>query len=374
MVSEGRLFRSAPTAEAHPGTLGGGALAERACLPPAGHFSPRKSAENAPGAAAPGPPLGRAACIPGRGIAQAVTLHRAVPFHTTRPFPASRGPVESGNRYGYYGFHKGRMDCPGTGVEMAHGSFLHILSMFAVGARIARPCRAAASRGGRGGCARPFVPPHQRPPCVKGPQGSAACGRTSDRSGWAAACLGGPQRGPGRLSGNPGLSAARLTGGLSTPPTRLRRATSPYTGEAFSAAFDGNPQAPAPKRTRDARPYGGDGWPGGNVGADAFIDPCRAAASRGGRGGCARPFVRPHQRPPCVKGAVSRQADWGIVNPSGTAPPCHLPLHRGGFFRRVRWKPSGTGTKADARCAPLRRGRVAWWKCRGRCLHRPVPL
>ena len=141
MVSEGRLFRSAPTAEAHPGTLGGGALAERACLPPAGHFSPRKSAENAPGAAAPGPPLGRAACIPGRGITQAVTLHRAVPFHTTRPFPASRGPVESGNRYGYCGFHKGRMDCPGTGVDMAHGSFLHILSMFAIGARIARPCR-----------------------------------------------------------------------------------------------------------------------------------------------------------------------------------------------------------------------------------------
>ena len=137
------------------------------------------------------------------------------------------------------------------------------------------PCREAASRGGCNGCGRPFVPPHQRPPCVKGPQGSAACGRTSDRSGWAAACLGGPQRGPGRLSGNPELSAARLTGGLSTPPTRLRRATSPYTGEAFSAAFDGNPQAPAPKRTRDARPYGGDGWPGGNVGADAFIGPCR---------------------------------------------------------------------------------------------------
>ena len=58
MAAEGRLFRSAPTAEAHPGTLGGGALAARTCLPPAGHFSPRKSAENAPGAAAPGPPVG----------------------------------------------------------------------------------------------------------------------------------------------------------------------------------------------------------------------------------------------------------------------------------------------------------------------------
>ncbi len=37
----------------------------------------------------------------------------------------------------------------------------------------------------------------------RGPQGSAASGGRSDRSGWAATCLGGPQRGPGRLSGNP---------------------------------------------------------------------------------------------------------------------------------------------------------------------------
>ena len=105
-----------------------------------------------------------------------------------------------------------------------------------VGARIARPCREAASRERRGGCTRPYAPPHQRPPCVKGPQGSAACGRASDRSGPAAACLGGPQRGPGRLSGNPGLSAARLTGGLSTPPAL--RATSPYTGEALGRCVD----------------------------------------------------------------------------------------------------------------------------------------
>ena len=73
-------------------------------LPPAGHFSPRKSAENAPGAAAPGLPWGCAACIPRRGISQAVAVHRAVPFHTASPFPASRGPVESDSRYGYRGF------------------------------------------------------------------------------------------------------------------------------------------------------------------------------------------------------------------------------------------------------------------------------
>ena len=44
-------------------------------------------------------------------------------------------------------------------------------------------------------------------------------------------------------------------------------------------------------------------------------------------------------RPPCAKGAVG-EADWGIVekgkkesnpdNPSVTASPCHLPLHRRG--------------------------------------------
>ena len=73
--------------------------------PPAGDFSPRKSPQNAPGAAAPGPLLGPAACIPRRGIARAVTLHRVVTFHTACPFPASRGPVESDGRYGYRGFH-----------------------------------------------------------------------------------------------------------------------------------------------------------------------------------------------------------------------------------------------------------------------------
>ena len=103
------------------------------------------------------------------------------------------------------------------------------------------PCRAAASREGRGGFGGRLYRRTQRPPCVKGPQGSAACGGRSDRSGPAAACLGGPRCGPPRLRGNPELSAARLTGGLTeefsvplelkTPPAL--RATSPYTGEAL---------------------------------------------------------------------------------------------------------------------------------------------
>ena len=73
-------------------------------LPPAGDFSPQKSPQNAPGAAAPGPPWGCAACIPGSGIAQAAAVLRAVPPHTACPFPASRGPVESDGRYGYRTF------------------------------------------------------------------------------------------------------------------------------------------------------------------------------------------------------------------------------------------------------------------------------
>ena len=64
----------------------------------------------------PVPLRGPAACISGRGIAQAVTLHQAVPFHTPYPFPASRDPVESDGRCGYRSFLKGRTDFPGTGV------------------------------------------------------------------------------------------------------------------------------------------------------------------------------------------------------------------------------------------------------------------
>ena len=60
-----------------------------------------------------------------------------------------------------------------------------------------------------------------------GPQGSAACGRASDRSGWAAACLGGPLRGPGGLSGNPDHRPLRGWG-LCFPPAGLCHATSPW--------------------------------------------------------------------------------------------------------------------------------------------------
>ncbi|MBS5724989.1 MAG: hypothetical protein KHW59_04305, partial [Clostridiales bacterium] len=41
-----------------------------------------------------------------------------------------------------------------------------------------------------------------------------------------------------------------------------------------------------------------------------------------------------NSKAPLCKGGKSALADWGIVffnNPSDTAVPCHLPLHRGGL-------------------------------------------
>ena len=135
-----------------------------------GTFRAVRSSQNAPGAAAPGPPLGPAACIPRSGISWAAKLHRAVPFHTACPFPASRGPVESEGRYGYRTFLKGRTYCPRTKAKSCTRQLLRINvafptvgaaisrppccvvgtpaanapgCIFAVGARNARPCRAS---------------------------------------------------------------------------------------------------------------------------------------------------------------------------------------------------------------------------------------
>ena len=111
------------------GLFDGSVLATRPYLPPAGNFSPQKSSQNAPGAAAPGLPWGCAACIPRKGIARAVTLHRAVPSHTACPFSAPRGPVKSDGRYGYRGFLKGRTDCLGTEGGLCTRQFLRNFSI-----------------------------------------------------------------------------------------------------------------------------------------------------------------------------------------------------------------------------------------------------
>ena len=83
---------------------------------------------------------------------------------------------------------------------------------------------------------------------------------------------------------------------FSTPPSRLRRATSPKALRALGEALPCVRRVRsgiAAMRMRDARPYGENGCPGRNVGADAYIGPKREAASRGGCGGCERPFVPP---------------------------------------------------------------------------------
>ena len=97
---------------------------------PRGEESPKRA-----GGCGPRSPFGPAACIPRGGISQAVTLHRAILPYTACPFPASRGPVESGNCYGYRTFLKGRTYCPGTQGNDCTQSFTRILPSFAVGAR-----------------------------------------------------------------------------------------------------------------------------------------------------------------------------------------------------------------------------------------------
>ena len=104
-------------------------------------------------------------------------------------------------------------------------------------------------------------------PLRGGPQGSAACGRISDRSGWAATCLGGLQRGPGRPSGNPG---ARLhhDGGVDTVQTAFRSRRSlrkrplaaradvgigPYRRQQRCSGTNGFPQPPYPPREAASR-------------------------------------------------------------------------------------------------------------------------
>ena len=146
----GRAMR-APTASVRfPQTLWRRGLV----LPPAGNFSPQKSSQNAPGAAAPGPLLAVRRASPEEATRRLSGPIDPVGVVTLYPIKASRGPVESDNRCGYRTFLKGRTYCPGTGRAAAHGSFC---------ARISRPnCR--------GGYQQPagwrFTPHPRRRPCL----------------------------------------------------------------------------------------------------------------------------------------------------------------------------------------------------------------
>ena len=110
------------------------------CLPPAGDFSRGEEFPKCAGGCGPRTPFGSAACIPRGGIFQTGALHRAIPSHTACPFPASRGPVESGNCYGYRTFLKGRTNCPRTGGRCCTRQLLRTnITVHAVGAAISRP-------------------------------------------------------------------------------------------------------------------------------------------------------------------------------------------------------------------------------------------
>ena len=105
-----------------------------------GTFHRRKVPKMRRGLRPPDSRRGSAACIPRGGISQAVTLHRAIPSHTACPFPASRGPGKSDNRYGYRTFLKGRTHCPGTGGRCCTRQLLRTnITVHAVGAAISRP-------------------------------------------------------------------------------------------------------------------------------------------------------------------------------------------------------------------------------------------
>ena len=154
------------------------------------------------------------------------------------------------------------------------------IGLRAVGARIARPGR-VSGLSWRVRWLRKAIctaaPP--KAPLCKGPQGSAACGRASDRSGPAATCLGGPQRGPGRFRGNPEVSRQSRDGGdqnhrspralwrsaVPNNPSVSLRLTAPLTqGSLFCAARRRVHIASARQRIRCAaraaasRPYGSE--------------------------------------------------------------------------------------------------------------------
>ena len=148
------------------------------------------------GGCGPRTPFGCAACIPGRGIARAAALLRAVPSGTPYPFNASRGTVESDNRYGYTTFLKGRTGCLRTGRDAAHGS---------IHARIPHPNR-------RGGLyARPYPGGDSRRSwMVLSAVGSVRCrGRGGNRQ-LAAGVVARPCGSPNPLIGHraPGAPAA----------------------------------------------------------------------------------------------------------------------------------------------------------------------
>ena len=139
----------------------------------------------------------------------------------------------------------------------------------AVGARIARPRRVSGLSWGVWWFDMAVCTAAPRPPCVKG-----AVSRQAD---W-------------------GIDSVVYRYRATTPPSGLRPATSPYTGEALVGALA--------------------------AGAADKLASGRAAASRGGTVAAEGRLHRRTPRPPCVKGAGSRSETGGLSAP--TAPWRHL--------------------------------------------------
>ena len=146
-------------------------------------------------------------------------------------------------------------------------------TVFAVGARIARPPREAVFRDGKGVVQGRFLRRTQRPPCVTGPQESAACGGCGDLK--------------------PPLGAQGA-----------RKGALPVAGQATAAV--GQPLALADR----------------NAGREGLVATrrCHGISHDGGD--------QSFRSLPVLCTPVSGPSP-AVYNPSGTASPCHLPLHRG---------------------------------------------
>ena len=190
-------------------------------LPPAGHFSPRKSAENAPGAAAPGLPLGLRGVHPRERHCASSCCPPSRPVPYCPPLPGFARASGIGWLLQLQNFSQRPHPLPRNRGSDCTRQFFRAISGSAVGARIARPlgcdirvppsnvpgnnlpvgampssarAASAASRGGCGACERPVTPSHPQPlrrfapPLLKGRLGQVCSAEALSQSRPAGRC------------------------------------------------------------------------------------------------------------------------------------------------------------------------------------------
>ncbi len=108
-------------------------------LPPAGHFSPRKSAENAPGAAAPGLPLGLRGVHPRERHCASSCCPPSRPVPYCPPLPGFARASGIGWLLQLQNFSQRPHPLPRNRGSDCTRQFFRAISGSAVGARIARP-------------------------------------------------------------------------------------------------------------------------------------------------------------------------------------------------------------------------------------------